>query len=160
MSMNILQILLIAAVIVFVIVRRFAGQPLQSRTFVLPLAVAVYGAFQLSHAPLGTAEIAFLAVEALVALALGAVRGATVQIYVRDGRLWMRYRWATLAVWVAAILVRFGMVGLGYAAGLHLPTQSLLVVLGANLLAEAATVSLRASRTGVPFAPARRRVNA
>jgi hypothetical protein len=157
--MNLLQILLIAAVIVVVIVRRFAGQPLRSGTYVLPLGLALWGGFQLSRADVGVSAVAFLAVEVLLALALGAARGATIQIYVRAGHLWQRYRWSTLAMWVAAILVRVGLVAAGSAAGLHLPVQSLFVMLGANLLAEAATVTYRATRTGVPFAPGRRRVN-
>jgi hypothetical protein len=160
MSMNLLQILLIAAVVVFVIVRRFAGQPLQSRSFVLPLGLAAYGAYQLSRTHVGGPEVAFVAVEVLLALALGAIRGTTIEIYVRDGHLWQRYRWSTLAMWGASIAARLGLLAAGYAAGLHLPTQSLFVLLGANLLAETAIVGQRAARTGVPFAPGRRRVSA
>jgi hypothetical protein len=157
MSMNLLQILLIAVVVVFVIVRRFAGQPLRAGSFVLPLGLAIWGAYELRHGHLGLPELAFLAGEVVAGLALGAARGATIQLYVRDGHLWQRYRWATLAMWGAAIVTRVGMVAAGYAMGLHLPAQSLLVVLGASLLAESAIVTQRAIRTGVPFAPSRRR---
>jgi hypothetical protein len=154
--MNLVQILLIAALVGYVIVRRFTGQPLQGRSFVLPLVITVYGGYQLRDVRLGVPEITFLAVEVLLALGLGALRGMTIQIYTRAGHLWQRYRWTTLAVWIVSIAVRLGLAAGAHVAGLHLPTASLMVMLGASLLAETAIVGQRALRTGVPFAPSQR----
>ena len=156
--MNLVQILLIAAVIGYVIVRRFAGQPLQGRSFVLPLGVAIYGASQLRHTHLGAPEIAFIGFEVLLGLALGAARGTTIKIYTQGGHLWSRYQWSTLCIWIATIALRAGLALGAHLAGLHIPTASIMITLGASLLAETAIVGQRARRTGVPFAPDRRSV--
>jgi hypothetical protein len=156
--MSILQVLIIAAVVVFVIVRRFAGSPVQARSLVLPLGVTAYGVVMLRHAHVGTVDVAFLAVEVLLALAVGALRGTTIRLYVRDGYLWQRYQWSTLAAWVAAIALRVGLSVVGQLAGVHLVTQSLLLVLGLSLVAEALVVGRRALRHGAPTVAGRRTV--
>jgi len=148
--MNILQILLIAGLVVFVIVRRFAGQPVQAKSSVLPLGITVWGLVQLRGIHPGPADLAFLAIEALVAIAVGLARGATIQLYRKAGQLWQRYRWTTLAVWLAAIALRAGMVVGGHLMGVHVVTQSLTFVLGLSFVAEAALVAWRAAQTGAP----------
>jgi hypothetical protein len=154
--MSFVSIAIAAAVIVFVIVRRFTGQPVRANAFVVPLCLTVWGAFQLRGIHIGAVDIAFLALEALLAAAVGAARGGTIQLYRRDGQLWQRYRWSTLAVWVAAIALRAGLVVGGRLADVHVATKSLVLVLGISLVAESALVSWRAARTGVPLAPSRR----
>src|SRR5690242_12488254 len=112
---NVLWIVGVAALVVLLIGRRLVGEPLQARrVFILPLVVAVVGAYQLSqlHHDLGAdvrpLDVGVLAAEAGLAVALGAVRGLTVQVFVRDGHLWQRYRPLTIAVWVVSIAVRLG----------------------------------------------------
>jgi hypothetical protein len=39
---------------------------------------------------------------------LGLARGATVAVYDRDGASWLRYRPATLWLWLATVAVRVG----------------------------------------------------
>ncbi len=51
--MNIFQILVIAGLVVFMIVRRFTGQPVQANSFVLPLGITIYGLIQLRGAHVG-----------------------------------------------------------------------------------------------------------
>src|SRR5437667_133194 len=104
-------------------------------------------------------DIGVLALEALLAVAVGATRGATIHLYRRDGQLWQRYRWSTLAVWIAAIALRAGLVVGGRLADVHVATKSLVLILGISLVAESALVSWRAARTGVPLAPSRRRIS-
>jgi hypothetical protein len=148
--MNILQILLIAGIVVVVIVRRFTGQPVQARSAVLPLAITVWGLIQLRGTHLGAADLAFLAIEMLFAVAVGAARAATIQLYLRDGQLWQRYRWSTLAVWIAAVALRAGLVAAGHLMGVHVVTSSLTFVLGLSFVAEAGVVGYRAGRTVTP----------
>jgi hypothetical protein len=147
--MNIFQILLIAGLVVFIIVRRFAGQPVQARSSILPLAITVWGLVQLRGSHFGAVDIAFLAIEALVAVGVGLARGATIQLYTRAGQLWQRYRWTTLGVWLAAIALRAGLVVGGHLIGVHIVNQSLLAVLGLSFVAEGALVSWRAAHAGV-----------
>jgi hypothetical protein len=72
----------------------------------------------------------------------------------------MRYRWQTVALWVAAAVLRFGMRELGVLAGAdaRLLSNTLLVMVGLTLIGEACVVGLRAMRTGASFAPEAGRV--
>jgi hypothetical protein len=150
------QILLIAAVVIYVVGGRLAGQPLQAkRLVVIPAAMTIYGLTQLGH--LSAAGIGALIVEAAIGFGLGALRGVTIHVYEKVGHLWFRYRPLTLAVWVATIGVR-----VAFAFGLHLvgvnvPTAGgILVSFGLSLFGEAAVVAAKAQRLGVPYAPDRR----
>lgn len=153
-----MQIALIVLVVGYIIVRRFAGSPMRAQSFVLPLGVAAYGGFQLWGHPLSVTDLGFLAIEMLLALGVGALRGSTIKLFVRDGVLWQRYQLTTLAAWVASIALRAGLVVLGQLAGVHVVTSSLFLVLGVSLLAEAFVVGQRAVRHGAPIAPGRRTV--
>jgi hypothetical protein len=156
--MNLAQILLIVAVIIFVIVRRFASEPLQARSLLIPAGLTIWGGYQLRGHHLSAVDIAFLAVSLIIGFAGGAARGATVAIFTKNGHLWQRYRLTTLGVWVALILVRLGLMAAAHLVGADLATdQSTMLMLGASLLAETLVVGQRALRTGVPFAPSRRR---
>jgi hypothetical protein len=156
--MNLIQILLVAAVIIFVIVRRFVGEPLQARSLLIPVGLTIWGGYQLRGHHLSAIDVAFLAVSLIIGLAAGAARAATIQIFTRNGHLWQRYRLATLGVWVALILLRVGLYAGGHAVGVDLASgESILLTLGASLVAETLVVGQRATRTGVPFAPRQRR---
>ena len=76
----------------------------------------------------------------------------------RDGQLWQRYRWSTLAVWIAAIALRAGLVVGGRLADVHVATKSLVLVLGISLVAESALVGWRAAHTGALLAANRGRI--
>jgi hypothetical protein len=158
--MSAVEIVLIAAAVIFVIGRRLVGEPLQARRLLLmPAVLGIWGFTQLGH--LDPAAIAVLVAEAVVALGLGAARGLTIAVYEQAGHLWYRYRPMTLAVWVATIGVRVAMVLGASAIGVNLPTSaSILLTFGVSLAGEAAVVAARAQRTGVPYAPDRRTARA
>jgi hypothetical protein len=146
--------------VVFVIVRRVTGEPLRSRRLLVPpLVVAVIGAGQVGQvAHVRPLDVAVLAFEAVFAVAVGVARGASVELYVRDGHLWFRYRWITLALWVGAAVLRFGVRELGVLAGADgkLLMNTLLIMVGLTLAGEACVVGLRAMRIDAPFAPHQR----
>jgi hypothetical protein len=155
--MDIGQIAIVAAVVIYVIFRRFTGQPLQAKTLLLPLALTAFGVYQMRHDHVSALDVGFLLISAILGLAAGAARGATIRIYTRDGHLWQRYRLATLGVWIATIALRFGLSAAGHWAGVDLNTgDTLMVMFGLSLLAEAGIVAARAARTGIPYAPGRR----
>jgi hypothetical protein len=158
--MSLVQILLIIAIVVYVMARRMSGEPLQAkRLLILPLAATVWGVYEVGKHHLTTLDMTLLVAEAAVAVALGLARGYTIKVYECQGHLWYRYRPLTLVVWVATALIRVGMGFGGHLLGSTLtPTASLLMMLGASFLGEAAVVGARAMRSGVPFAPDRRRV--
>lgn len=85
---------LVAAAVLYVLVRRCAGEPLEARWLVLPPVLLVaWGGYQVSHAftggtlPHAVLDGAVLGAGALLAVAGGLVRGCTVRVFVRDGHL-------------------------------------------------------------------------
>jgi hypothetical protein len=156
---QILQILVILAIVALVVGRRLTGQPVSAgRLLALPAIVVVAGGSQLSrvHGRLTVLDVGLLAAEVVLGAAFGVARGATIQLYPRDGHLWYRYRPLTIALWIASIVARIGVVILAHRFGAGLASSATFVLLGLSLLGEAAVVGIRARRTGVPLAPGRR----
>jgi hypothetical protein len=155
--MNIAQLVLIAALVVLLIGRRFAGQPLRAQSLVIPVGLTVWGGYQLAGQHVTATDIGFLLGCAVLGVASGAARGVTVRLYPRDGHLWMRYRWLTLVVWAASIVLRIGLVAGGHLIGVRLSSSStILLTFGISLIAEAGVIAARAARTGLPYAPGQR----
>jgi hypothetical protein len=154
---SVLWIVVAAAIIVFVIGRRLAGEPLKAgRVTILPLAVAVIGLYQVSNAPhLSPTDVGLIAVEAVVAVGLGLLRGSTIKVFVRDGHLWQKYSWATVGLWVTSILLRFGMAGAAVLLGADRSVMqtAILLTLGLTFAGEGAVIALRARALGAPYAP-------
>jgi hypothetical protein len=86
---------------------------------------------------------------------LGLARGITIRVFVRDGHLWQKYTFATIAVWVTSIVIRLGVDYAGHLAGANtsMLIGSLTLALGLSFLGEAAVVGSRGLRLGAPFAP-------
>src|SRR5882724_4489370 len=103
---SVLWIVVAAAVLIFVIGRRLAGEPLKAgRVTVFPLVIAAIGLYQISQlANLSTTDVGLIGLEAVIAVVLGLVRGSTIKIFVRSGHLWQKYSWATVGLWVGSIL--------------------------------------------------------
>lgn len=162
-DMNALTIVLVAGLVIWTIAGRMLGRPLrQRRLFLIPAILAVVGLTQLSGVHLTAMDLALLVVQIVVGLGIGALRGLTIHLYERDGFLWMRYRWTTLALWVLSIAVR-----LAFAFGGHMVgaddgnSQVLMIGFGVSLLGEGLIVAWRANGLGIPFAPddrSRRRI--
>ena len=148
-------ILLAVAAVAFVLYSRLKGQPLTARRLlIMPVVLVAIGCSELGH-PSSTG-VGFLVAAGALSLALGAVRGATVAVFARDGALWYRYRKATLGLWLLTLGARGALVGVASALGL-VGGYGMLVSLGLSLLGESAVVGLRAQATGIPFAPDGRR---
>ena len=154
--MGIVQVVLIAAAVVYAMGSRLVGRPLQARSLVvIPAAMTIIGLTQLPH--LGATGIIVLTVEAVVGFGLGALRGVTISVYEKAGHAWYRYRPLTIAMWVATIAARVGMVFAARMVDVGLAgTGPILVSFGLSLVGEAAVVVAKAQRLAVPFAPDRR----
>ncbi len=158
--MNIEQILLVAAVVIYIIAKRFAGSPVGARSLVLPVALTAYGVKELADQmhTVGVLSIALLAVEAVIALAAGAGRAVTIKLYPHDGHLWQRYTVWTLAVWIGMIALRVGFLAAGHVLGASLPEGgTIMITFGLSMVVESLLVSKRASATGVAIMPRRPR---
>ena len=160
--MNLTTALITFALVAYLLVRRFMGEPLEVRRLVAPpLILVAFGGYTLAHVDLGAVahhavlDGIVLGAGALVAVLGGIVRGLTVRVFIRDGHVWYRYTWLTIVVWAALIALRFGQSlgaeALGVDAGIT--SAALYLILGLSLLGEAAIVGRRAIATGAPFAP-------
>ena len=153
-----LTIVLAVAAVGYVLWSRMKGQPLKAkRLLVLPVVLTVLGITDLtgSSAPhLTPKDIGFLAAGAGISAALGAARGATIELYPQGGELWQRYRPVTVGLWITLIAAKLILMVIAGAAHASAGggTSSLLLALGVSLLAEAAIVGPRALSTGLPFA--------
>jgi hypothetical protein len=156
--MNAIPILIIAALVIYMIVRRFLGSPVRTGALLMPVGLTVYGLLSLRSGMHGhgltAVDIGWLAAEIVVGALAGLGRGATVKLYVRDGHLWQRYTVVTLAVWLAMIASRLGFVYAGHLVGATLPaTAAAMIAFGLSFLVESLLVTKRAAATGVPIAP-------
>jgi len=153
MIITVVLVVLALAVVGYVLASRIAGQPVNTRRLlVLPGVLTAMGLLQLSGAVSGGVrppDLGLLAVGVAAAAGLGAARGATVTVAVRDGRPWLRYRPVTLGLWAATVAVRVGLTVLAHAAGATVAGSgpALLLSAGVTLLAEGAIVAHRASTT-------------
>jgi hypothetical protein len=140
--------LIVVAVIVFVIVRRFTARRVdESRFLVLPLIVAMIGLTRGSL--LGThhqtLSAGLLAGEILAALLLGLGLGATMRVWrAPDGALWSRGTWATFGVFLLSVAVRGGMAAAGHAAGIKAGSGAVLLSVAAWMLTQNAVLMWRA----------------
>lgn len=157
---DLLRIGIVIVVVVLLIARRMAGEPLQpTRVFLLPpvfLAIGVYDFAKSAHGGLRAADLTFLAVDVLVGLAFGVARGMSVGLFERDGHLWMRYRVRTILLWLLLVGVRLLLNLAGQAAGAHVAgaNTTLVMMFGLTLAAESVVLAIRAHGSGVPYAPA------
>ncbi|WP_433431516.1 hypothetical protein [Nonomuraea sp. CA-141351] len=146
----------LVGLVVYVVARRMAGQPLVAKdVFVPPVILVAIGAHGLSQVELSGLDMAWLAVTAVLGLGFGVVRAATTVVFPRQGVLWQRYTWKTLVVWVVTFAISFGVGALAVAAGMHAEARSIALSIGVGLLGEALVILLRARTSGAPFAPDR-----
>ena len=119
MIITVVLVVLVLAAVGYVLVSRIAGRPVNTRRLlVLPGVLTAMGALQLAgavSAGIRPQDLGLLAVGLAAAAGLGAARGATVAVSVRDGRPWLRYRAVTLALWAATVAVRVGLTVLAHA---------------------------------------------
>ena len=153
-GITIIQALIVVAVLVLVIGRRFAPHPINGdrRRWRLPIILVVVGIaslVQLRHqtppVTVNGTDLAFVIAGGLISMVLGALRGFTVRINSQGGQLMQRYSIATAALWIGTIAVRLGMdvaaPSLGVAKAVA--SASLLLMFGVSLLGESLAVTAR-----------------
>lgn len=133
---------LVAAAVLYLLVRRFMGEPLNARDLLAPPAFLLFFGIR----AIDEFHLVYL-VPLAAGFAFGALRGMTIRLFERDGHLWQRYTPWTLLVWVTSIVVSFG---LALLLDHHAPTQLSIAV---SLLGELCIVGAKALNTGIPFAP-------
>ncbi|WP_217165799.1 CcdC protein domain-containing protein [Streptomyces sp. AC512_CC834] len=149
---GLVDVLVITAVAGLVITRQFRASRIDTdrRWWVLPVVLGIValrepGIIDAHH---HTASVLLLAAGILVGLVTGAGWARTTRIWVEaDGAVWSRGSRASVAVWVAGIVLRAGLFGVGAALGVRQDSSALLVALAATLLVRSGVLAWRVQGT-------------
>lgn len=148
-----MDVLLIAALVVYAVARRMAGRPLIAKdVYVPPVALVGIGVHSLPALDLTALDLFWLAITAVIGVVFGALRAATTRIFPKDGVLWQRYTWKTLVVWAVTFAISFGVAALALASGMREEVRSIPLSIGVGLLGEALVILARSRRSGAPLA--------
>jgi hypothetical protein len=143
---EILSGLLVAAVVVIVVVRRFTARRVDGWPWVLPVVIGIIGlaegkTIDARHTALSAG---LLAAEVIIALLLGLGLGATMRVWREsDGSHWSRGTWATFGIFLASVAVRGGLVAVGDAAGVRPAAGAIMISVAAWLLAQNVVIASR-----------------
>ncbi|GAA1032888.1 hypothetical protein GCM10009557_32850 [Virgisporangium ochraceum] len=144
------MIIILGIAVVVVVVRRFLGEPLSARDLLVPpvVLVGLVGSAVVGAAPATAVELAWVVSGSIVGLALGAARGWTVRLFVRDGALWQRYGPWTVVVWVGSVAVSAGLGWLAVRGGVREEVRPVTLAIGVSLLGELLVLGGRAWLAG------------
>ena len=152
------------AVLVLLVLRQLRPRPAKEGTrWVLLLVLAGYGVTQVSAAAKGhtlkTETIALIVASLIVAAVFGAIRAATVRLWVEGSTVMQRGSAVTVALWIVAIAVHLGLdVLIDKSTDIsHLGTSTLLIYLAVTFGVQSLIIAGRAAkvRTTTGVAPAR-----
>ncbi len=150
------------AIVVFFIVRQLRSDRFEQRSLIFPIGLGIYGAVILNstskHHPVTAASAALLCLSAAASVGFGVIRGRTIELFERDGELWERATWATIAGWIGLLVTRILIVAAATVAGATLAASpsSIPLMLAITLAAQMIVVGQRARETGLAI-PARSR---
>ncbi|WP_344325817.1 DUF1453 domain-containing protein [Kitasatospora putterlickiae] len=150
-----LLVTIIAGAAVAVVAKRMIGEPVNVRDlFGPPVVLTALGVWSVLEAGgLNGADLGWVVGGCLIGLGLGALRGATVAVFTRDGVLHQRYTGRTFLVILLAFLAS-GLYGLlARKLGMHPEARPINLSIGVGFLGEALVIGYRGLRNGTPFAP-------
>jgi hypothetical protein len=124
-TQTILYIVIGVAVAAWLIIRQLRAQPINANMR-LPLIFGIIGVIELvgylgKHHTTGTA-VAALTGSLVAAAVLGAIRAATVHLWIQDGQPWRKGNWLTGILWLVSIAVHFA---IDYLLDPHNPESGL-----------------------------------
>jgi len=153
------------AVLALILYRQLQVRPVRD-TMRLPLIIAIIGVVQLAqflqHGHHGPSVFVALAGSLVIAAVFGAIRAATVRVWVDGGQAWRQGSWLTAVLWIVSLGAHLGydylVEGKGAEAGLG--SASLLLYFGVTFTIQRLILMARAQRiadpslqrTGVPTA--------
>lgn len=143
----------IIAVIAFVIVRRFRGEPVDAKDLAVPpvimLAISVKELWGFDHWT--TANIVFLGASIIVGIGFGMLRGASTTLFALGGSLHQKYTAKTMIVWVLSLTAGAGLHFGAQFIGAEEAVRPMTLSIGLSLLGEAITCGWRGLNSGIPF---------
>ncbi|PWJ49577.1 hypothetical protein SAMN06264364_12544 [Quadrisphaera granulorum] len=143
--MHITSILVAVVVAVLLIARRARPRPVREENWAKPLILSVVGLFLLHDVPLTAGVVAFTAVSLVLALASGALRGAFVRLRRTPTGLVSSWGPAAFGAFALLVVLRLGVDAIATSMGVPSAAlgQTVLLTLGASLLAESLVVAVR-----------------
>jgi len=148
---GVVEVVLVVALVGYVLVRRFRGEPAEGKRLVLlPGILAVVGFTSVAKVAQSGLSITFLLVSIVVSVLIGLLRGASVRVYESDGIVHMRYTLVSIGLLVVNLAVRFGsglVLGAIDSSAARAANSGLMLAIGASLLAEGLVVLSKAMRT-------------
>jgi hypothetical protein len=156
---------LVLALVVFILYRQTIARPVTPRGLWLLPAILIIVAFVaisnvVGHGTLTGTAVTYLGLDVISSLALGAVRGAFMRVFERDGVMWRQGNATTVGLWIVAIGIRLVIGFFASKAGVgNISVAGLELALAASLLGQNAVVALRGTNQGLSYAtdPSRHR---
>ncbi len=156
-SQIVYELVIGVAVLAFLVYRQLQARPVSQARQRLGLILGLIGLIETvnyvrGHS--GTVIVAALAGSLVLAAGFGAIRAATVRIWMQDGRPWSQGSWLTATLWVVAVAAHLGYDALlGSHKGLSgLGSATVLLYLAISLLVQYLIVDYRARRLGAQSA--------
>ena len=145
--MSLANVVLYAGLLVLMVYKRAQGRPIGTtkQLFLLPAIITVLGFEDLSHAKLGTIDVAVGVAGCGLSLLLGALRGTQDKLSRRDGTPWVQWGAVSVVIFAVNIVAKLALDVAGVALGGSTSgvTASLLLAVGLMLVGEAAVVWAR-----------------
>jgi hypothetical protein len=153
-SQTVYELLLGVVVLGLLVYRQLQKRPVSGRRQQIGLVLGVIGVIEtvnyLGKVHAGGVVVVALAGSLVLAAVFGAVRAATVRIWIQDGRPWSQGNWLTALLWVVAVAAHLGYEALlDSSKGLSgLGSATVLLYLAVSLLVQYVIVNFRAQRLG------------
>jgi hypothetical protein len=146
-----IEIIMVIAVVCYILIRRLIGEPAEGkRMLLLPVILTVVGVVGITKLTQTPVSVAFLVASAGFSMVLGLLRGTTIRLFPRDGLVFMRYTWVTVALWAVNLAVKFGANIILRVFDPHdvaSVSSGLYLTLGAGMLCEGVVVLVKALHT-------------
>lgn len=150
-SQSLLYLVIGVAVLGLLIYRQLSARPVQGNqriVLILVIIGLIETAQYLQKLHAGSAAIVALIGSLVLAALFGAMRAATVRIWLQDGQVWAKGNLLTAALWIAALAAHLGY---DYLIGQHkdiggLGDATLVLYLAISLAVQRVIVSARAQR--------------
>jgi hypothetical protein len=151
------DILLIVVAVGWVLLKQVQPAPVKPRLLVIvPVVLAYFGVTTTAAKTWSnSADLVLIVVGAVVSVALGVPRGATIRVWVDDDGRWCRQgSKATLALWGALFVARGGLFVVAQATGHQAAsgTGPLLFALALSFAAQNAVIAVRVRQSSEPDA--------
>jgi hypothetical protein len=152
------ELVLGLAVLALLVYRQVQKRPVSQGRQRVGLIVGIIGLVEtvnyLGKVHAGGVVVTALVGSLVLAAVFGAIRAATVKIWIQDGRPWSQGNWLTALLWVVAVGAHFGYDALiGSHKGLSgLGSATVLLYLAVSLIVQYLVVTYRAQRLGAPAA--------